>query len=110
MRAHHLLIEQNIALNSAKKEAEAAIYAPKDFLAAMNHEMRTPINAVISLCSVLLETELTPNQRVVLEMILKSGNLLATLVNDVLDLSSLEDGSLELDIKHSIFTMYFKNR
>lgn len=68
-----------------------------DFLAVMNHEMRTPMHAIISLSSLLLETELTPDQRVMIETILKSSNLLATLINDVLDLSRLEDGSLELD-------------
>ena len=107
MWAHHKLIEQNVALNSARKEAEAAIYARNDFLAMMNHEMRTPINTVLLLCSLLLETELTLDQRVVIEMILKSCNLIATLISDVLELSSLEDGSLKLDVKafnlHGVF-------
>jgi len=55
----------------------------------------------------LLETELTPEQRLMVETVLKSSNLLATLINDVLDLSKLEDGSLELEIKafnlHAVF-------
>ncbi|GMQ00209.1 hypothetical protein CsSME_00047398 [Camellia sinensis var. sinensis] len=97
MRAHDLLMEQNVALNLARQEAEMAIRARNDFLAVMNHEMRTPMHAIISLSSLLLESELTPEQRVMIETILKSSNLLATLINDVLDLSRLEDGSLELD-------------
>lgn len=97
MRARDQLIQQNVALDLARREAEMAICARNDFLAVMNHEMRTPMHATIALCSLLLETELTPDQRSMIETILKSGNLLATLINDVLDLSKLEDGSLELD-------------
>ncbi|KAL6968564.1 mitochondrial 2-enoyl thioester reductase [Sarracenia purpurea var. burkii] len=97
MRARDQLIEQNVALDLARQEAEMAIRARNDFLAVMNHEMSTPMHAIISLSSVLLETELTPEQRVMIETILKGSNLLATLINDVLDLSRLEDGSLELD-------------
>ncbi|KAA8549132.1 hypothetical protein F0562_000816 [Nyssa sinensis] len=97
MHARDQLIDQNGALDFARQEAEMAIRARNDFLAVMNHEMRTPMHAIIALSSLLLETELTPEQRVMIETVLKSSNLLATLINDVLDLSRLEDGSLELD-------------
>nr|AGD95023.1 ethylene receptor 1 [Cucurbita pepo] len=107
MRARDLLMEQNVALDLARREAETAIRARNDFLAVMNHEMRTPMHAVIALSSLLQETELTPEQRLMVETILKSSNLLATLINDVLDLSRLEDGSLQLDIGtfnlHAVF-------
>ncbi|MBA0805357.1 hypothetical protein Gohar_004879, partial [Gossypium harknessii] len=107
MRARDQLLDQNVALNLARQEAEKAIHARNDFLSVMNHEMRTPMHAIIALCSLLLETELTPEQRVMIETVLKSSNLLATLINDVLDLSRLEDGSLELDFGmfdlHGIF-------
>ncbi|KAK9281304.1 hypothetical protein L1049_004201 [Liquidambar formosana] len=98
MRARDQLLDQNIALDAARREAEMAIHARNDFLAVMNDEMRTPMHAIIALSSLLLETELSPEQRVMIETVLKSGNLLVTLINDVLDLSRLEDGSLELDI------------
>uniref|UniRef100_A0A1J3EWK7 Ethylene receptor n=1 Tax=Noccaea caerulescens TaxID=107243 RepID=A0A1J3EWK7_NOCCA len=98
MRARDLLMEQNVALDLARREAETAIRARNDFLAVMNHEMRTPMHAIIALSSLLQETELTPEQRLMVETILKSSNLLATLMNDVLDLSRLEDGSLQLDL------------
>ncbi|XP_048336003.1 ethylene response sensor 1 isoform X1 [Ziziphus jujuba] len=98
MRARQQLVDQNLALDRARREAETAIHARNDFLSVMNHEMRTPMHAIIALSSLLLETDLTPEQRVMIETVLKSSNLLATLINDVLDLSRLEDGSLELDI------------
>ncbi|KAF2318545.1 hypothetical protein GH714_008829 [Hevea brasiliensis] len=58
-----LLMEQNVALDLARREAETAIRARNDFLAVMNHEMRTPMHAIIALSSLLQETELTPEQR-----------------------------------------------
>eukprot|EP00850_Spirogloea_muscicola_P014468 SM000104S09338 [mRNA] locus=s104:172470:177265:- [translate_table: standard] len=97
LRARDLLMEQNVALDMARREAETAIRARNDFLAVMNHEMRTPMHAVIALSSLIQETELTSEQRSMVETVLRSSNLLATLINDVLDLSRLEDGSLELD-------------
>nr|XP_027064196.1 ethylene receptor [Coffea arabica] len=107
MRARDLLMDQNVALDLARREAETAVRARNDFLAVMNHEMRTPMHAIIALSSLLQETELTPEQRLMVETILKSSNLLATLINDVLDLSRLEDGSLQLDIEpfdlHGLF-------
>lgn len=104
MRARDQLMEQNVALDLARREAEMAIRARNDFLAVMNHEMRTPMHALIVLSSLLLGTELTPEQRAMLEIVLKSSNLLSTLINDVLDLSRLEDGSLELD--HAAFNLH----
>ncbi|KAI4357218.1 hypothetical protein L6164_001181 [Bauhinia variegata] len=107
MRARDLLMEQNVALDLARREAETAIRAGKDFLAVMNHEMRTPTHAIIALSSLLQETELTAEQRLMVETILKSSNLLSTLINDVLDLSRLEDGNLQLDTStfnlHDVF-------
>ncbi|OAY83853.1 putative ethylene response sensor 1 [Ananas comosus] len=106
-RAQELLLEQNVALDLARQEAEMAIRARNDFLAVMNHEMRTPMNAIIALASLLLESELTPEQRLMVEAVLKSSNLLATLINDVLDLSKLEDGSFVLETSafnlHAVF-------
>lgn len=107
MRARDLLMEQNVALDLARREAETAVRARNDFLAVMNHEMRTPMHAIIALSSLLQETDMTPEQRLMVETILKSSNLLATLINDVLDLSRLEDGSLQLDLAtfnlHALF-------
>ncbi|KAF6163753.1 hypothetical protein GIB67_008587 [Kingdonia uniflora] len=107
MRARDHLAEQNVALDLARREPETAIRARNDFLAVMNHEMRTPMHAIIALYTLLQETELTAEQPLMVEMVLKSSNLLATLINDVLDLSRLDDRSLELDLRafnlHSVF-------
>ncbi|KAF6151817.1 hypothetical protein GIB67_010391 [Kingdonia uniflora] len=107
MRARDHLGEQNVALDLAKREPETTIRAHNDFLTVMNHEMRTPMHAIIALYSLLQETELTAEQRLMVKTVLKSSNLLATLINDVLDLSRLEDRSLELDLRafnlHSVF-------
>lgn len=108
MRARSLLVEQNVALDLARREAETAIRARNDFLAVMNHEMRTPMHAIIALSSLLQETRLTPEQRSMVDTILKSSNLLATLINDVLDLSRLEDGSLELETRVFNLPIVFK--
>ncbi|KAI3881982.1 hypothetical protein MKX03_007574 [Papaver bracteatum] len=104
MRARDLLMVQNVALDLARREAEMAIRARNDFLAVMNHEMRTPMQAIIALSSLLLEIELSPEQRAMVETILKSSHLLETLINDVLELSRLEDGSLELD--NEVFNLH----
>ncbi|GKE73856.1 ethylene response sensor 1, partial [Tanacetum coccineum] len=103
-RARDQLMKQNIALDLARQEAELAIHARNDFLAVMNHETRTPMHAIIALSSLVLETQLTTEQRAIIETILKSSNLLAALINDVLDLSRLEDGSLELE--HEVFDLH----
>lgn len=86
-------------LDMARREAETAICARNNFLAVMNHKMRTPMHAIIALSSLLQETELMLDQCSMVDTILKSSNLLATLINDILDLSHLEDGSLELEMK-----------
>ncbi|KAL8474769.1 hypothetical protein ACS0TY_031270 [Phlomoides rotata] len=67
--SHDQLIQQNVTLDLARQEAEMAIRARNDFLAVMNQEMRTPMHAIISLCSVLLEAELTPEQRIMLYLL-----------------------------------------
>ncbi|KAF6155174.1 hypothetical protein GIB67_019700 [Kingdonia uniflora] len=72
MRARDHLAEQNVALDLARREPEIAIRARNDFLAVMNHEMRTPMHAIIALYSLLQETELTAEQRLMVETVLKS--------------------------------------
>ena len=81
----------------ARQAAEAATVAKSRFLANMSHEIRTPMNGVLGMAQVLAETELSEHQRECLETIQRSGEALLTVINDVLDLSRIEAGKLELN-------------
>jgi len=91
----HKLAER--ALLQAKEEAEAANRAKSSFLATMSHEIRTPLNGVLGMAQAMAADELTAHQRDRLSVIRKSGETLLAILNDLLDLSKIEAGKLELE-------------
>ncbi|MFC3070369.1 ATP-binding protein [Phenylobacterium soli] len=85
------------ALVRAKEEAEAATRAKSAFLATMSHEIRTPLNGVLGMAQAMARDELAGPQRERLDVIRQSGEALLAILNDVLDLSKIEAGKLELE-------------
>ncbi|MGL4404867.1 MAG: ATP-binding protein, partial [Notoacmeibacter sp.] len=87
------------ALAAASRRAESADKAKSDFLAQMSHEIKTPMNGVLSMSELLLQSQLDERQQVFVDIIRKSGETLLATINSILDFTQIESGSIALESK-----------
>lgn len=90
------LEKQNIELTVSAMKARAATHAKTIFLANMSHEIRTPLNSIIGITDALAETQVSDEQHAYIETLQRANNQLMNLINDILDLSKIESGEIEL--------------
>jgi signal transduction histidine kinase/CheY-like chemotaxis protein len=97
-QANESLATEIIERSRAESAAEAASRAKSEFLANMSHEVRTPLNGIMGMTDLALETELTSEQREYLQTVKMSSDALLAVINDVLDFSKIEAGKVDLEV------------
>lgn len=97
LRAAHDLARTQASLKEQMEASEAASQAKSSFLAMMSHELRTPMNGVLGMAHALETTALDARQQDYVRTVIRSGDVLMTILNDILDLSKIEAGRLELE-------------
>jgi PAS domain S-box-containing protein len=93
------LERSNKELEHSRIEADAANQAKSGFLSKMSHELRTPMNSILGFAQLLEQTELDPSQKKKLDFILKSGNHLLQLINEVLNIAKIEAGEVDINLE-----------
>ena len=100
VKLHNDLKEQADELEIQKEKAEESTKLKSQFLASMSHELRTPMNSILGLTELILEkADMSPKNHERLEVVLNSGRRLMTLINDILDLSKIEAGKMEIRVE-----------
>lgn len=101
------MVKKESQLRHAQRDAMAASHAKSEFLASMSHEIRTPLNGIVGMAQALVHRDLPPVEREMVDMVLESSATLMTLLNDILDISKIEAGRLEVcpiadDLRHKM--------